>query len=105
MMADDNDDAYVITRAFILKQLGTRPSKPAQKQLIKCHFNVVSGLPWAWVCSVLDRQDAINELIKCVLRVVGRENGGPAWSAACQTFKTQAANITLTALWTKHQKS
>ena len=24
--------------------------------------------PWAWVCSVLDRQDEIIELIKCVLR-------------------------------------
>ncbi len=35
---------------------------------------------WVWVCSVLDPQDAINELIKCVLRVVGQENGGLMWT-------------------------
>ena len=32
MMAADNDDAYGITPAFILEQVGTRPSGPAQKQ-------------------------------------------------------------------------
>jgi len=32
MMADDNDDAWVITPAFILEQVGIRPSKPAQNQ-------------------------------------------------------------------------
>ncbi len=38
---------------------------------------------WAWLCAVLDPQDAINELFKCVLRVYGQENGGPdVWTAA-----------------------
>ncbi len=40
------------------------------------------GPLWACVCSPLDRQDAINELFKCVLRVVGNENGGLVLTAA-----------------------
>jgi len=31
---------------------------------------------WAWVCSVSDPQDAIKELMNCILRAVGEENGG-----------------------------
>ncbi len=32
---------------------------------------------WAWVYAVLDPQDAIKELLNCVLRVVGQKSGGP----------------------------
>ncbi len=42
---------------------------PLRTKLIKCHFQLGSGPLWAWVCSASDRQDAINELFKCVLRV------------------------------------
>jgi len=37
---------------------------------------------WAWVCSVLDPQDSIKELLNCVLRVIGYENGDPVLTAA-----------------------
>ena len=37
---------------------------------------------WAWVCSVLDPQDSIKELMNCVLRSFGRKNGSPMWTAA-----------------------
>ena len=37
--------------------------RPLRTKLIKCHFLVGSEPLWAWVCSVLDRQDAINELM------------------------------------------
>ena len=32
-----------------------------------CQFYIGSDPLWAWVCSASDRQDAINELFKCVL--------------------------------------
>ncbi len=36
------------------------------------------GPLWAWVCSILDRQDSINELLNCVLaqcdRIALKEN-------------------------------
>ena len=47
-------------------------------------FNLGSYPFWARVCSVLDPQGAINELLNCVLRVVGNENGGPMWTAALE---------------------
>ncbi len=50
-------------------------------KLIKCHFNVCWDPLWAWVCCALDRQDAIKELFKCVLRVSGQGNGGPMLTA------------------------
>jgi len=31
-------------------------------------FYIGSGPLWAWVCCVLDRQDAIKELMNCVLQ-------------------------------------
>ncbi len=40
---------------------------PLRTKLIKCHFNVCWEPLWAWVCSVFDGQDAINELMSCVL--------------------------------------
>ena len=43
------------------------PFKTAQKQFIKCHFYVGSKPLQAWVCSVLDPQDSIKELLNCVL--------------------------------------
>ena len=47
---------------------------------------------------VLDRQNAINELMNCVLRVVGYENGGPMWTAASNLWQlwliTQRASTT-----------
>ena len=46
---------------------GYCPSKTAQKQFIKCHFFVGSKALRAWVCSVLDPQDSIKELMNCVL--------------------------------------
>ena len=42
--------------------------KTAQKQFIKCHFYVGSEPCWAWVCSVSDPQDSINELLNCILQ-------------------------------------
>jgi len=35
-----------------------------------------------WVCSVLDPQDSINELLNCVLCGFGQENGGLMRTAA-----------------------
>ncbi len=35
---------------------------------IKCQFYIGPEPLWAWVCSVLDPQDSINELFKCVLQ-------------------------------------
>ncbi len=32
-----------------------------------CQFHLASEPVWDWVCAVLDRQDAIKELFKCVL--------------------------------------
>ena len=52
---------------------GYCPSKTAQKQFIKCHFFVGSKALRAWVCSVLDPQDSIKELLNCVLRVSGQK--------------------------------
>ncbi len=42
--------------------------RPLTRKFIKRHFQLGSEPLWAWVCAVLDRQDAINELFKCVLR-------------------------------------
>ncbi len=39
------------------------PFKTTQTQSIKCQFSLGSEPFWAWVCSVLDPQDAINELL------------------------------------------
>ena len=39
---------------------------PLRTKLIKCHFQLGSEPLWAWVCSVLDPQNAINELMNCV---------------------------------------
>ncbi len=44
---------------------------------------------WAWVCCVFDPQDSIKELMNCVLRHIGQENGGPMWAAACQISSDQ----------------
>ncbi len=49
------------------------PFKTAQKQFIKCQFYIGFEPLWAWVCSMLDRQDAINELFYYVLRAIGAE--------------------------------
>ncbi len=43
------------------------PSKTTQNQFIKCQIYFGAEPLWAWVCSVLDPQDSIKELIKCVL--------------------------------------
>ncbi len=43
------------------------PSKTAQMQFIKCQFYISQEPFWAWLCSVLDNQDAIKELLNCVL--------------------------------------
>jgi hypothetical protein len=50
---------------FLDWQLG--PLRLPRCDSIKRHFQLGSVPLWAWVCSILDRQDAINELIKCVL--------------------------------------
>ena len=42
---------------------GYCPSKTAQMQFMKCQFQLCLRLLWAWVCSVLDPQDSINELL------------------------------------------
>ncbi len=39
---------------------------PLRTKLIKCQFKAGSDPLWAWVWSVFDRQDAINELMNCV---------------------------------------
>ena len=44
--------------------------RPLRSQAIKCHFQIGSEPLWAWVSSVFDGQDAINELFNCILRVV-----------------------------------
>ncbi len=49
---------------------------------MKCQFYIGSEPLWAWVCSVLGPQDAIKELMNCVLRPIGYKNGGPMWTAA-----------------------
>ena len=46
------------------------------------HFSLSSEPVWAWLYSVFDRQDAIKELLNCVLRAVGQKNGGPIWTVA-----------------------
>jgi len=46
-----------------------------------CQFLLAPEPFWAWVCSTLGRQDANNELMKCILRAVGYENGVPMWTA------------------------
>ncbi len=56
--------------------------KTAQKQFIKCHFELGSVPLWAWVCAVLDCQDKIKELFKCVLRFFGNTKGSPLWTTA-----------------------
>ncbi len=35
---------------------------------------------WAWGCSASDRQDAIHELMNCVLCGFGKETGDPMWT-------------------------
>ena len=45
--------------------------RPLRTKLIKCHFQLGSEPLWAWVCCVLDCQDAINELINCILYPLG----------------------------------
>ncbi len=59
-------------------------------------FRLRSKPLWACVCSVLDPQDSIKELLNCILRAVGEENGGPMWTAAYLQQKT----ATLTGLTT-----
>ena len=44
---------------------------PLKSKLNKCHFQLGSEPLWAWVCAVLDRQDAFKELFKCVLVLIG----------------------------------
>ncbi len=51
-------------------------------------FYLGSGPLWAWVYSVLDPQDAINELMNCVLRVLRAKNGGPMWN--CRRGSSQS---------------
>jgi len=62
------------------------PFRTAQKQLINCHFYLAPDPLWAWVCSVLDPQDSINELLNCVWAWIyllrEKKNGGPVWTAA-----------------------
>jgi len=48
---------------------------PLITKLIKCHFKVGSEPLWAWVCRVFDGQNAINELMKCVLAPFGLSQG------------------------------
>jgi len=43
-------------------------------------FYLGSAPLWAWVCSIIDGQDAINELFKCVLGGFGKETGDPMWT-------------------------
>ena len=48
---------------------------------MKCQFYIGSEPLWAWLCSVFGRQDAINELLNCVLVVIGKKaaaRGGTA---------------------------
>ncbi len=40
-----------------------------------CQFPLSSEPLWAWVCSVLDPQDSINELLNCVLQPLEEEKG------------------------------
>ncbi len=41
---------------------------------------------WAWLCSVFDPQDSINELLNCVLQVSGQQNGGPMGTAVIKAI-------------------
>ncbi len=36
---------------------------------------------WAWVCSVLDSQDATHELLNCVLRHMDKKTAALVWTA------------------------
>ncbi len=44
-------------------------------------FRLGSDPFWAWVCAVLDPQDAIKELMNCILRAARDKSGGPIWIA------------------------
>ncbi len=55
-----------------------------------CQFSLGSEPLWASVYSVFDPQDSIKELLNCVLRLVGQQNGGPMWTAAFQISRTLA---------------
>jgi hypothetical protein len=46
---------------------------PRASEAKKCQFSMGWDPLWAWVCSVLDPQDSIEKLFKCVLRVVGQK--------------------------------
>ncbi len=59
---------------------------PSSSQAKMSQFYMGLDPLWAWVCSVLDPQDAIKELLNCVWWAIGQENGGPMWTAACCEF-------------------
>ncbi len=42
-----------------------------------CKFYLGSEPLWAWVCSVSGHQDAINELMNCILQPLEEEKGRP----------------------------
>ncbi len=63
---------------------------PSASQTKMSQFPIGWNPFWAWVCSVLDPQDSIKELLNCVLRAIGYKNGGLVWTAACQTIRHAA---------------
>ena len=45
-------------------------------------FWVTANADWARSGCYSTPQDSIKELMNCILRVIGQENGGPMWTAA-----------------------
>ncbi len=72
----------MLTKSQLMRCHGSGTSLEAEK----CQFSLGSEPLWAWLCSASDCQDAINELLNCVLRTFRNKNGSPLWTAACQTF-------------------
>ncbi len=60
-----------------------------------CEAVVHIGPPFFISGGYPNAQDAINELLNCILRVVGQQNGGLMWTAASQTSRTLAGQVSV----------
>ena len=54
---------------------------PRASEAKSWQFYLGSEPLWAWVCSIFDRQDAINELLYFILHAAKDKSGGPIWIA------------------------
>ncbi len=60
---------------------------PSVSQAKKCHFYLASEPLWAWVCCGLDRSDAINELMNCVLEAICPDHSFSSPTRTCMASR------------------